>query len=148
MMKLTASTSIAAPIDKVFTAAADFANAADVIDGIKKVEMLTDGPVGVGTRFRETRVMYGREASEEMEVTEFEPNERYALGCVSHGCLYRTVFRFAPTDEGTDVDMEFAATPQTLIAKIMSILTRPAMKGIAKIVEQDLADIKRAAESA
>ncbi len=145
-MKLTAKKLVAAPVDRVFAVAADFAGAADFIGGITRVEMLTDGPVGVGTRFRETRRLHGREGSEEMEVTEFEPNERYALGCESHGCLYRTVFRFRPTGEGTEIDMEFAATPQTLFARIMSVIMRPAIKSVGKIVEQDLEDIKNAAE--
>lgn len=147
-MKLTATKTIAAPVERVFAIAADFAGAPEVISGITRVEMLTDGPVGVGTRFRETRRLHGREGTEEMEVTEFEPNERYALGCESHGCLYRTVFRFVPAGEGTEVDMEFAATPQTLVAKILSVVMRPAIKAVGKIVEQDLEDIKTAAEGA
>ena len=146
-MKLTATQHVAAPVDRTFAVASDFAGAADNIDGITQVEMLTDGPVAVGTRFRETRRMHGREATEEMEVTEFEPNERYALGCESHGCLYRTVFHFTPKDGGTEIDMVFEATPQTFFAKIMSILTRPAIKMIGKVVEQDLEDIKSAAEA-
>lgn len=146
-MKLTARETIAAPVDEVFAVAADFANAPEVIGGIERVEMLTDGPVGVGTRFRETRVLHGREGTEEMEVTEFEPPERYALGCESHGCLYRTVFRFTPSGDSTEVDMIFEATPQTFFAKVMSVVMRPAIKSIAKLVEQDLADIKRAAEA-
>lgn len=145
-MKLTATQHVAAPVERVFGIAADFEGAADVIDGITRVEMLTDGPVGVGTRFRETRRMYGREATEEMEVSEFVPGERYALGCESHGCRYRTVFHFRPAGDGTEIDMEFEATPQTFFAKVMSVLTRPAIKGIAKIVEQDLEDVKAAAE--
>ena len=146
-MKLAVTKRVAAPVERVFAIASDFAGAAETIGGITRVEMLTDGPVGVGSRFRETRRMHGREATEEMEVTELVPNERYALGCESHGCLYRTVFRFTPKDGGTEVDMVFEATPQTLMAKIMSILTRPALKMIGKVVEQDLEDIKSAAEA-
>ena len=57
------------------------------------------------------------------------------------------MFRFLPNDEGTEIDMEFGARPQTLMAKILSVLMRPAIKSIGKVVEQDLEDIKTAAES-
>ena len=145
-MKLTIRESIAAPVDEVFAIASDFPHAAEFVSGITKVEMLTDGPVGVGTRFRETRVMYGREATEEMEVTGFEPPNSVTLGCESHGCRYRSVFTFEPTKGGTDVRLEFEATPLTAFAKVMSFLMKPAIKGVAKAVEQDLRDIKSAAE--
>lgn len=147
-MKLTVRETIAAPVEEVFAAASDFARAPEMMSGIRRVEMLTDGAIGVGTRFRETRVMYGREASEEMEVLEFEPGRGYVLGCESHGCRYRSTFRFATIDEGTEVEMEFEATPLTLFAKVMSVLMRPAIKGVARAVEEDLADLKRAVESA
>jgi hypothetical protein len=51
---------------EVFT---DLANNATVVRGIEKMEILTDGPIGVGTRFRETRVMMGKQATEGMELT-------------------------------------------------------------------------------
>lgn len=146
-MRLTVKESIAAPPARVFAVASDFAGAAENITGIKQVEMLTEGPVGFGTRFRETRVVYGREATEEMEVTEWVPDEHYALGCESHGSRYRSVFRFSPAaDGGTEVEMTFEATPLTLFAKVMSVFMRAAVKGVAKCVEQDLRDIKAVAE--
>ncbi len=66
---------VAAPPEKVFAMMSDFANAPQRISGISKVEMLTDGAVGVGTKFKETRVMLGKEATETMEVTTFDPNK-------------------------------------------------------------------------
>lgn len=40
------------------------------------VLFLTDSEKGVGTKFRETRMMGKREAGTELEVTEYVPNER------------------------------------------------------------------------
>jgi carbon monoxide dehydrogenase subunit G len=128
--------------DEVFAALSNFSAAADMISGITKTEMLTEGPVGMGTRFRETRVMFGREATEEMEVTAFEVPHRYVLGGENHGCRYASEFLLTPKGGGTEVSMSFEATPLTLVAKIMSVLMRPMMKSMAKHCMQDLKDVK------
>lgn len=138
---------IAAPPDVVFARAADFEHAADFISGITKVEMVTDGPVGVGTRFKETRVMFGKEHAEEMEVVDFEPPRRYALQAHNCGCRYHTEFRFTPKGGGTEIEMTFDATPLTFVARIMSFMMRFMMKSCVKMVEKDLADLKQAIES-
>ena len=92
---------IVAPTERVFQRASDFAKAADVMSAIERIEMLTDGPVGIGTRFRETRIMFKREATEEMEVTAFDPPHSYALGAESHGCRYHSEFRFTAKGDVT-----------------------------------------------
>ena len=49
-----------APPEVVFAHASDFRRAPEFITAIAKMEILTSGPVGAGTRFRETRMMFGR----------------------------------------------------------------------------------------
>jgi len=137
---------IEAPPRKVFELASDFASAPDYINGIARVEMLTDGPVGVGTRFRETRVMFKREATEEMEITGFDPPRSYTLGCQSCGCRYTSRFEFLPRDNGTQVKMRFDAEPLTFMAKVLSVILRPMMKACVKACAKDLDDLRRAAE--
>jgi hypothetical protein len=140
---------IEAPCEQVFARAADFARAPETITAIKKIEMLTPGPTRVGTRFRETRVMFGREATEEMEVVAFEPPRRIALGAESCGCRYHSELRFTPAaGGGTDVEMTFVGTPLTLFAKIVGGLMLPLMKkAMVKACGQDLRDLKAAVES-
>lgn len=103
--------------------------------------MLTEGGAGVGTRFSETRVMFGKEATEEMEVKEFDAPNSYSIGCESCGCRYHTEFRFEPKGEGTDVTVTFEATPISWFAKLTSILFRPMLKMCMKAVVKDLDDI-------
>lgn len=137
----------AAP-EEVFRRASDFARAPEIISGIRTVEMLTPGPVGKGTRFRETRVIFKREATEEMTVTAFEPPRRYCLEADAHGCRYRTEIRFVPRGEGTNVEMAFDAVPYTAWAKVLSFVFRPLMKQVAKDCAKDLDDLKAAVEGA
>lgn len=150
MAVLTVTSRIAAPQDRVFQLASDFANAAATIQGITKVEMLTAGPVRVGTRFRETRMMFGREGTEEMEVLEYAPDRSYALGAESCGCRYRSEFLFAAAEGGaaTDVTVTFESTPLTLMAKVMGLLMRPMMTGtVRKCLRADLADLEDVARA-
>lgn len=138
---------VAAPPEVVFGLASDFPNSAQLVQGINKVEMLTDGPVGLGTRFKETRTIFGREASEEMTVTVFEPPRRYVLVAESHGCHYDSELTFTPENGGTKIAMTFDATPLTFFAKIMSVLTRPMLKKMVELCGKDLDDIKARAEA-
>jgi carbon monoxide dehydrogenase subunit G len=146
MACFTITRHIGAPRDKVFACLSDFRRAPERIKGIKKVEMLTDGPVGVGTRFRETRIVFKREASEVMEVTAFNPPIGYTLACNSCGCRYESEFRLTPRGAGTDVEMRFAVQPLTLFAKVMGSLMRPMFKMCLTEMGKDLDDLKASIE--
>lgn len=136
-----------AQADAVFAAASDFANAASRITGITKMEMLTTGPVGVGTRFRETRVMFGKQATETMEVIDFKPGRSYTLGATSHGCTYRTTLTVRPVANGSEVELDFVGTPLSFSRKIMAALMGWMInKACTKAVRQDLADLKASVE--
>lgn len=147
MSRLDVTREIAAPVEAVFDRAANFEDAARTLTAIKRVEMLTEGDVGVGTRFRETREMFGREAIEEMEVVEFERPRRYVLGTENHGARYSSEMAFEPLpDGGTRVRMSFEAQPVTFFARVMSFLTKPMMKKMVEACAKDLDDLARVCE--
>jgi len=146
MAGITIRKHIDAPVEEVFARATDLAKAHEVIRGIEKIELLSEGPVGKGTRFRETRIMFGRQATEEMEILEFEPPRRYTLGAQSHGCRYHSEYLLEPNGPGTVLQMTFEATPLTMVAKIMSVIMKPMMKSMGKLCNQDLDDLKAAIE--
>lgn len=146
MAEITVKRHIQAPPERVFSLATDIENFPVHLRGVTKVELLTPGPVGRGTRFRETRLMFKREATEEMELTAFDPPSSYQVGCENHGCRYHTEVRFTPNGAGTDVEMRFAATPLTWVAKLMSFAMKPMVKSVSRCLEQDLDDLKSASE--
>jgi len=133
---------IAAPPEKVFSVAIDVPSWADNIRGIEKIEMLTDGPVGVGTRFRETRMFMKQEATEEMEITALDPPRGYSVGAENHGCRFHTEVTFTPVGSGTDIEMRFEAEPLTPLAKIMSAMMKPMIAAATQCLEEDLDDLK------
>jgi carbon monoxide dehydrogenase subunit G len=144
---LNCEISIAAPADRVFKLLSDFAHAPDHVSGINKVEMLTPGPVRVGTKFKETRMMFGKEATETMEVTTFDPPRSYTIQALSCGVEFRSTFRCTPEGTGTKVRLEVETTPKSLFAKILSPIMKLMMGGMMKkCVMKDLADVKIFAE--
>jgi hypothetical protein len=148
MKPIVVSEIIDASAEAVFAAATDLPHAAERIKGITKIEMLTDGPVGVGTRWRETRVMFGREAAETMWITEFQPPRRYVVEARSHGTHYLTPITVEPLEPGrSKITMSFGAKPESLMAKIMMTLFAGMAGKIARCLHDDLRDIKRFCEN-
>lgn len=147
MHAITVSRRVNAPIDTVFRTFSDLTNAPERVRGIKRLELINEGPMRAGTRFRETRVMFGHESTEEMEVTAFEPDRGYTIGCTNHGSRFETRFDFAPVGDGTEVTMTFRITPLTLMARMMAPLAGMMAHTIQKCIHDDLDDLKQAAEA-
>jgi carbon monoxide dehydrogenase subunit G len=146
--EIKVSKEIQAPKEKVFESFSDLRHAAEVIEGIEKVEIFTEGPMALGTRWRETRVMFGKEATEEMEITGFDSPNSYTAEAESHGCHYVTRFDFETKGDGTEVTMTFQGQPLTLIAKIFNFILSPMMKGsVRKCLGKDLDDLKQHLEA-
>ncbi len=66
------------PVDQVFTLITDAKNLRRWQASLIENELLTEGPLKAGTRFREKRRMGSRETVIGGEITEFVPNERFA----------------------------------------------------------------------
>lgn len=146
-MHFTLTERIDAPPERVFEFFSDVAAAPERIDGITSVEVLTDGPVGVGTRFRESRVMFGKEHTETLEFVAFDPPRSYGVDCESSGVLFVSRFTFEPDGAGTRVTMDMRSKSLTLKARLMTPMMLLCAGAVKKAMQQDLADIKRAAES-
>ena len=146
MPGITVEKHIDAPPEAVFERATDLRGAPGRISAIRRMEILTEGPVRKGTRFRETRVMFKREASEVMEIVAFDPPRGYALAVESCGCRYHTEFHFAPEGGGTRMTVRFDAVPVRPFAKMMSFLLKPMFRVCARAFEKDMDDLKQAVE--
>lgn len=148
MSKLIVSTLVAAPLDATFTVFTDLAKAAERIPEITALEILTDGPVGKGTRWRETRLMFKKEAVEVMEMTSFDAPHAYTVEANSHGQRFETLFEFVEEDNGTRVTWTFWSTPLTLgtkiVGPIMGLLFKKIMR---KCMQGDLEALREVCEA-
>lgn len=148
MKDLIIESTFDADAETTFGILTDLPNAPDRIEAILKLEMLTDGPVGLGTKFRETRKMFGKESTEDMTITQFAPNESYTVEAESCGSHYTSRFTFVPNGEQTNVTMSFGAKPLTFMAKLMSPMLF-CMRGVLrKCVVKDMADLAPAVAEA
>ncbi len=148
MYPIIVSKHVDAPLEMVWEVVADIENAADRIQAILKMEVLTDGPVGKGTRFRETRIMFKKQATEEMEITVWDPPNSYTTEADGCGCHYTTMITCEGDGDGTTVTMSMSIVPLTTFGKIMGASMGWMMKGACvKAFAKDLDDLKLFVES-
>ncbi|MCA9230205.1 MAG: SRPBCC family protein [Planctomycetales bacterium] len=147
MARLTIKAHVDAAPEVVFAVASDFEHAAENFQGIEQFEILTEGPIGVGTRFRETRVMFGKQNTEELEITAFDEPRGYVVECDSCGAHYRSEYKFVADIAGTHVRLELDCRPVSLLARLMAPLSALMMGSVKKCLTADLEDLKQAAEA-
>jgi uncharacterized protein YndB with AHSA1/START domain len=78
-MELSFREEFGAPLEKVFSAVTDIPAAEKWMPNLVRMELLTEGAYGVGTRWRETRKMFGKEAAEVFEVVAYTPGKHIEL---------------------------------------------------------------------
>lgn len=139
---------INAPIERVYTVMTDLERWPENIEAITKIEKLTEGPVGNGTRFKETRIMFGKEHTETMTFEDVVPNRGYTLAANSCGVQYASVHTLSPEAGGTRLRLEMQSKPVTLGAKILSPVMGAMMKGtMRKMIRKDFDEVARVCEA-
>jgi uncharacterized membrane protein len=150
MKPIKVSREVNAPAGVVWTIIIDLEGSVDRISAIEKVEVLSGGgEFDVGTRWRETRTMFGRQATEEMEVTEVTEGESYVAVAKPDGANYRTVMSVLPSGGSScTVSMEFGANPKGAMTRLMgATIGRMFAGAMKKTIATDLDDIAAAAEA-
>ena len=145
MTRTELSRTIDAPVDVVFSTVADISNYSKAVPHIVNVEFLSEERTGVGARFRETRVMGGREASSELHLTELVENEHVRFVSDQGGTVWDTIFSVTPVADGrgTRLDLVMDARPHKLLARLMVPLIK---RMVAKAIAADLDAVKSYAE--
>ena len=145
-MKLNLSITIDRPPGDVFETFIKIPEWADRIPAISEIEMHTEGETVIGTKFTETRIMFGKEAKETMTVTGLEADSFFVVEARSHGSHYITTHRFTPSRTGTDVEIEFEGIPESLFAKIFSVMGFLFKGAMVKVFRKDLDALKDSME--
>jgi uncharacterized protein YndB with AHSA1/START domain len=129
MGRVESSVEIEAPIDKVFSYLSNPKNQEKIfVDSDFKIEDVSEQPVGVGTRFRISAVIGGRNVKPHWhEIVEFEPNRRIVDSEVKDGGgvfkKEKLIFALQTTERGTKLtiveDYEF---PYSVLGKVVDKL--------------------------
>jgi len=123
-------------------------NAAELISGIEKVEVLEKPAHGlVGLRWRETRMLFGKPATAEKWITDAAENEFYTTRAEDRGFVFLATLGISESRGGMTLTSSHVSKPQGIAARVMSIPMGLLFKGVAKkALLQDLSDIKSAVE--
>ena len=132
----------------IWAAITDIENAANIMSGIQKIEVVDKPANGlVGLRWRETRTLFGKQATAEKWITEAVENEFYKTRAEDGGFVFVTTVRISEGGRGMTLTSSHESRPQGVVAQLMSIPMRLFFKGVAKkAILQDLNDIKSVVE--
>ena len=89
--------------------------------------------------------MFGKEATEEIFFSRFEPPFSYEVSSDFHGVKYLTFFLFEEVDSyKTRVNVKFSGFFKTFFVSLMGFLMPPLMRGtVKKLLKKDLKDPTR-----
>jgi len=142
-MQIEVAKSVAARPGAIFATVVDVANWPLRIRSVRAIELLTPPPIRVGTRFRQTRMMLGREGTDELEVMTIEPPRRFRFAGQLFGMPYELDHVIDAFTAGSRLMLIFRKRSPTgrelqdFIAPFMEIELRDGL-------EQDLNDLAAA----
>ena len=142
---------IEAPVAEVWRVFTDLPGRRGWLSTVSRVELLTDGPFGPDTVWRETRSLADTEITEEFRVVECAIPERFVVSSPGIGAEYRMTYTFVPVIEGrhrggtmATVVQEGAPTAAAgrLLALVFGGLAARTVEGALR---RDLEDLAHAA---
>lgn len=136
--------------EKVWAVISDIPGSAATLSGVESIQMVSEGPYGEGTRWKETRSMMGRRETVEMWVSRADPPRSTTVKALQGGADYTSRFTLAERDGGTDLTLTFGAEvlkPTVLSRVMMALFGRIGMSITRKALAKDLAEIAAKAES-
>ena len=148
-MSVKATEQINASSDIVWQIVTDIDNAADNIKAITDARVLERPESGlIGLKWQETRVMFGKEATETMWISAAEDGKWYETTANNCGAIYTSRVELKDLGGSTELSMSFSAQPVSLSARLFSVIGFLFTASIKKAFAEDLKDIKRLAEKA
>lgn len=149
--EVTLSRRIAAPPAVVWEVLTDLDQAQRRLSQVTDLQVISDGPYAVGTRWRETRRMMGASDTQELVVVENDPLRRTVTAAVDASTTYRTTMLLESLDESaaTLLTVTFTASvddPTRLQRLALSVVGPLGLKLTERSIRVELDDIAAAAE--
>ena len=107
------------------------------------VRVAAEGPLKQGSKWRETRRFLGREIESTLEVTEFQPDSRFAARGSGGSARFAFEWQITPSANGTAFTFRGQADPGRLLRIGGRFMTRAAKRQI----QGDLARAKQLLEA-
>lgn len=148
-MRFTLEEIIQAPPERVYNVCTDLDRAGQWMNGLVRIEWLTEGGFREGARWREVRKMFGKEAAEEFLVRSCQAPHSFTLwvdgskGASKRG-EYLFEHRLEPVPEGTRFIMDAEMSGMGLMGKLLGPLMK---KGFTKAIRKDVLAMKDVIEN-
>ena len=116
--------------EAIWAAITNIENAAEIISGIMKIEVVEKPASGlVGLRWRETRMLFGKPTAVEKWITDATVNESYTTKAEDSGFVFVTTQRISEGIGGLTLMSSHETKPQGLVARPVSYthLTLPTI---------------------
>jgi uncharacterized protein YndB with AHSA1/START domain len=142
---------VEAPVEDVWRVFTDLPRRRDWLSTVTEVQVLTHGPVGRGTVWRETRTMPDVEITEEFRVAECVPPARFVVESPGIGADYRMTYTFVAVTEGrrkggTMVTVVQDGTPTAPAGRFLAMVFGGlAARTVEGALRRDLDDLAAAA---
>jgi uncharacterized protein YndB with AHSA1/START domain len=130
------------PVERVFAFLMDTSKLPTWQSNLIKTEPLTEGPLRMGSRFREVRRLGKRDSEIEGEITALEPNKRLETKTVTKPQAMVT-YLLHPENGGTELKYKFVLVTSGL----MRLLEPLIASSVRKDTESDFKTLKQILES-
>jgi uncharacterized protein YndB with AHSA1/START domain len=142
MIQHEVSIHLNSPVDRVFAYCADAKNLRAWQANLIENEQLTEGPIRVGTRFREVRRTGPRQSEIQAEMTAFEPNKLFSTKTIL-GPQATVSYAFDAERSGTRITYQFTLQP----SGFMRLMEHLIAGSIKKDADADFQKLKRILEN-
>jgi len=146
-MRVDAKINITGSKPDIWKVITNIPNAANIIKGIEKIEIIHEPKNGiVGLKWRETRMYFGEPSSIDKWITDEVENEFYKTRAEMDGFVFITTISITQSDNSMMLTSSHETKSHGFMAKIKS-LPMIFFKGmLKKAILQDLNDYKSAVE--
>ncbi len=115
--------------EEVWKVIADVERAPEWVPDMISARKLTEGEIGVGTRYHEVISMQGKESEAELEITRYEPHRVFAHEGEGGPAKFSATFTLEPTDSGQSTKLTHSWTLK--MSGIMRMM-EPMIRGLVQ----------------
>ena len=143
MIKTEMSIIFHRPVQEVFDYISDFKNGPQWQIGLQGVGRITEGSLGVGTRFTSMRRFMGRKMESGIEFTAFELNKKLAIKSYSGSSPFKQTFLFEEIPGGTLINTVF----ELELGSIMNLAEPLIAPAVRREMKTDFDNLREIIES-
>ena len=143
MIKSEISVVINRPVEEVFAFANDLESDPQWMAAVSERKKTSEGPVGVGTTFRDKGTLLGQKVENNYEVTEYELNAKLGIKTVSGSIQIEATSTCEPVEGGT----RFTMAGDAEVAGLFKFAEPIVASMMRRQLEADLAKLKELMEA-